>query len=106
MTRTRDERTTSGPRGATIHSPARRRFLRGAAALGVGSTTMAMLGNLAQSGEGQFPLRFFFMFTGNGHLTEHYVPANPSETGFDLRGRLERAVLHRGAQGRVGRRLA
>ncbi len=95
MTRTRDERTTSGPRGATIHSPARRRFLRGAAALGVGSTTMAMLGNLAQSGEGQFPLRFFFMFTGNGHLTEHYVPANPSETGFDLRGAVAPLEPHR-----------
>jgi Protein of unknown function (DUF1552) len=79
----------------TIKSPARRRFLRGAAALGMGSTTLAMLGNLARGGEGDFPLRFFFMFTGNGHLPEHFIPANTSETNFSFSTAVAPLEVHR-----------
>jgi hypothetical protein len=82
-------------RKTTISSPARRRFLRGAAALGLGTTTLAMLSNVARSGEAPFPLRFFFMFTGNGHLTDHFIPADTSETAFSFSTAITPLEIHR-----------
>lgn len=78
-----------------LHSPARRRFLQGAAAMGVGATTMAMLSNLARGGEGEFPLRFFYMFTGNGHLPQHFVPTNTSATEFSFSSSVAPLEPHR-----------
>ncbi len=78
-----------------IKSLARRRFLQGAAAMGLGGTTLAMLRNVARSGEGEFPLRFFFMFTGNGHLPDHFIPSNTSETNFSFASAVTPLEVHR-----------
>ncbi|HWB81533.1 MAG TPA: DUF1552 domain-containing protein [Nannocystaceae bacterium] len=61
----------------------RRKFLQTAAALGVSGGLLGLLDNVVRAG-GEPPLRFFFMFTGNGHLTNHFVPTNTDETGFDF----------------------
>jgi len=79
----------------SITSPARRRFLRQAAAVGVSGGLLGLLGNLVRAGGEAAPLRFFFMFTGNGHQTEHFVPSNPSETGFDFAPALAPLEPHR-----------
>lgn len=78
-----------------ILSPARRRFLRQASALGVSGGLLGLLGNLVRAGEEPPPLRFFFMFTGNGHQTEHFVPSNTSETEFDFAAALAPLEPHR-----------
>jgi hypothetical protein len=80
---------------ASITSPARRRFLRQAAALGVSGGLLGLVGNLVRAGEEPPPLRFFFMFTGNGHQTEHFVPSSPSETEFDFAAALAPLEPHR-----------
>jgi hypothetical protein len=74
---------------------ARRRFLRNAAALGVSGGLLGLLGNLVRAGNEPPPLRFFFMFTGNGHQREHFVPSSPSETGFDFAPALAPLEPHR-----------
>lgn len=76
-------------------SPARRRFLRQASAAGISGGLLGLLGNLVRAGTEPPPLRFLFMFTGNGHLTEHFVPSNPSETGFDFAPALAPLEPHR-----------
>lgn len=76
-------------------SPARRRFLRTIAAVGASAGLTGLFGKLARGAGEPPPLRFFFMFTGNGHLTEHIVPTNPSVTDFDLRGAMTPLELHR-----------
>lgn len=78
-----------------ILSPARRRFLRNASALGVSGGLLGLLGNLVRAGEEPPELRFFFMFTGNGHQTEHFVPSDPSETEFDFAAALAPLLPHR-----------
>jgi hypothetical protein len=79
----------------SIRSPARRRFLRQAATLGLSSGLLGLVGNLVRAGAEPPPLRFFFMFTGNGHQTEHFVPNDPSETGFDFAPALAPLEPHR-----------
>jgi hypothetical protein len=61
----------------------RRKFIQRAAALGFGTGMCGLLDNVVRAAD-EPPLRFFFMFTGNGHLTDHFVPTNPSETDFDF----------------------
>lgn len=80
---------------ASITSPARRRFLQKAAALGVSGGLLGLLHDLVRAGEEPPPLRFFFMFTGNGHQTEHFVPSMPSETEFDFAPALAPLEPHR-----------
>jgi hypothetical protein len=82
-------------RFGSIASPARRRFLRQAAAAGATGGLLGLLGNLVRAGGEPPPLRFFFMFTGNGHETEHFVPSSPSETGFDFAPALVPLEPHR-----------
>lgn len=82
-------------RNSSLASPARRRFLSRAAALGVSGGVLGLLGNLVRAGGEPPPLRFFFMFTGNGHQSEHFVPSNPSETGFDFAPALAALEPHR-----------
>ncbi len=82
-------------RRSNLASPARRRFLQSAAALGVSGGLLGLLGNLVRAGGEPPPLRFFFMFTGNGHQSEHYIPSNPSETDFDFAPALTALEPHR-----------
>jgi hypothetical protein len=79
----------------SIISPARRRFLRQASALGVSGGLLGLFGNLVRAGGEAPELRFFFMFTGNGHQTEHFVPSNPNETTFDFAAALAPLEPHR-----------
>ncbi len=78
-----------------LASPARRRFMQRAAALGVSGGLLGLLGNLVRAGGDAPELRFFFMFTGNGHQTEHFVPSNPNETTFDFAPALASLEPHR-----------
>lgn len=67
----------------------RRRFLRG-----LGSTALAVpflsgiLQRISDAQEGVAPLRIYIMFTGNGHLPNHWTPTG-SETDFTLSPVLE-----------------
>ncbi|HET6583624.1 MAG TPA: DUF1552 domain-containing protein [Nannocystaceae bacterium] len=80
---------------SSVASPARRRFMQGAAALGVSGGLLGLLGSLARAGGEPPGLRFFFMFTGNGHQSEHFVPSNPSATDFDFAPALAALEPHR-----------
>lgn len=76
-------------------SPSRRKFLSGAAALGLSAPWMSLVSRVAHSDEPAAPLRFLYMFTGNGHNTEHFVPQNPLETGFSFAPALTPLEAHR-----------
>ncbi len=73
----------------------RRSVLGGLAASAVATPFLSgLLGRLARAAEGQSPLRFFIMFTGNGQSPEHWVPTG-SATNFTLSPVLEPLAPHR-----------
>lgn len=91
---------------ATHNPVSRRRFLRG-----LGTTALAVpflngiLQRISDAQEGEIPLRFYVMFTGNGHLPSHWTPTG-SENDFTLSPVLEplapvqsKLLLARGLRG-------
>lgn len=79
----------SSPDGKRAPATTRRRFL-----VGAGGSVLALpfvrgtLGQVARAQDGEFPLRFFVMFTGNGQLPEHWLPEG-GESDFTLSPVLE-----------------
>jgi len=76
------------------HPISRRDLLRGLAGAAVATPIVsASLGSYVRAQEGQAPLRFFLMFTGNGQAPAHWLPTG-SETSFTLSPVLEPLAPH------------